>query len=161
MNQQLLKAQHIQSKENKGLINIIRLSDVKPEKITWLWPGSIAIGKLTVIAGDPGLGKSMLSVDLASRVSNGGRWPVDNTPCPKGDTILLSAEDDPGDTIRPRVDAAGADPDRVHFIKSIPEIDMETGEELQRTFSLKRDIEIYQYWIFYLLNGADRECDHR
>jgi len=87
---------------------------VKPEPIRWLWPGRVPLGKLTLIVGDPGLGKSFLTLDLAARVSAGEPWPdapgAENTP---GAVVLLSAEDDLADTIRPRLDAAGADVERV------------------------------------------------
>jgi len=115
------------------------VGDVQPQPINWLWPNRIALGKLTMIAGDPGLGKSLLSIELAKHVTKGIRWPVDNTPCPTGDVILLSAEDDLADTIRPRLDAAGANPDKVYFLESIQEIDKE-GELIKRGFSLKRDV---------------------
>ena len=114
--------------------------DVQPQPINWLWPGRIALGKLTMIAGDPGLGKSLLSIELAKHVTKGIRWPVDDTPCPIGDVILLSAEDDLADTIRPRLDATGANPNKVYVLESIREIDKQSGEVIKRSFSLKRDV---------------------
>jgi hypothetical protein len=51
------------------------MADVKPEAVRWLWPGRIPAGKLTILSGDPGLGKSFLTVDLAARVSRGMPWP--------------------------------------------------------------------------------------
>ncbi|GHV79457.1 hypothetical protein AGMMS49944_12480 [Spirochaetia bacterium] len=91
-------------------------SEIKPEPITWLWKNRIAIGKLTIYAGDPGLGKSQGTLDLAARVSLGKAFP-DGSPCMLGDTIILSSEDDPGDTIRPRLDALEADVSRISIIK--------------------------------------------
>jgi putative DNA primase/helicase len=113
--------------------------DVQPQPINWLWPNRIALGKLTMIAGDPGLGKSLLSIELAKHVTNGIRWPVDDTPCPTGDVILLSAEDDLADTIRPRLDAAGADPHKVYLLERIIDINKK-GQHIKRSFSLKRDV---------------------
>ena len=66
-----------------------------------------------MIAGNPGLGKSQLTTFLAAQVTNGGRWPAGEGRAPKGSVLMLSAEDDVGDTIRPRLEAAGADVDRV------------------------------------------------
>ncbi len=83
--------------------------DVAAEDVRWLWRGYIPLGKLTVVDGDPGLGKSMMMTDLAARVSTGAAMP-DGSPgldAPAG-TLLLSAEDGIGDTIRPRLEAAGA-----------------------------------------------------
>jgi len=95
------------------------LADVEPTAIRWLWPGRIALGKLTLLAGNPGLGKSFLTCDLAARVSAGRCWPDVGDPCPAGHVLILNCEDDPSDTIRPRLDAAGADVSRIHFIDGV------------------------------------------
>jgi KaiC/GvpD/RAD55 family RecA-like ATPase len=87
-------------------------SDIEAEPISWLWPGRIAAKKLTIIDGDPGTGKSTLTIDLAARVSRGGSFP-DGGECHLGKAILVTAEDGPADTIRPRLEAAGADLKRV------------------------------------------------
>lgn len=121
-------------------------SDIQPEKIEWLWPGKIALGKLTIISGDPGLGKSLLSTGIAANVSRGFPWPIDKTSAPLGDVILLSAEDDPADTIRPRLDAAKADCSRIHILKAIEEIDS-LGQKIQSTFSFRRDIKTLEEMI--------------
>ncbi len=119
---------------------IVRLSDVKPEPVAWLWPGRIALGKLTLIAGDPGLGKSFLTLDMASRVSRGWAWPdapgVATTP---GGVVLLSAEDGVADTIRPRLDAAGADATRIVALEAIRSVG-DNGRESDRAFDLSRDL---------------------
>ncbi len=92
---------------------VIRLSDVLPERLEWLWAGRIPLGKITVIDGDPGLGKSTVTIDLAARVSTGSRMP-DGSPgrAPAG-VILMNAEDGVADTVRPRLEAAGGDLGRV------------------------------------------------
>lgn len=95
-----------------------RMADVKPEPIRWLWFPRFALGKLSIIAGDPGLGKSMLTASFASHVTTGRKWP-DGAQCPTGSVVLISGEDDPGDTIRPRLDKAGADVSRVHYLESV------------------------------------------
>ncbi len=112
---------------------------IDPEPIDWLWRGRIARGKVTILVGDPGLGKSMLTVDMAARITRGKPWPVDGDKAPIGDVLLLSGEDDPADTIRPRLDAAGADVRRVHLLKGTWDADKD-GKLRQRQFSLKRDI---------------------
>jgi hypothetical protein len=81
------------------------LSAIQPEVIKWLWPERIPFGMLSMLAGDPGLGKSTLSVDIAARVSRAGV-----------DVLLLSAEDHAAATIRPRAEAAGADLAKVHVV---------------------------------------------
>jgi RecA-family ATPase len=77
------------------------LSEVKPESVEWLWPGRLPKGKLSLIEGDPGTGKSTLTIDLAARVSVGGELP-DGMGCEAAGVVLVSAEDGPADTIRPR-----------------------------------------------------------
>ncbi len=119
---------------------IRRISDVKAEPINWLWKDRIARGKVSMIAGDPGLGKSQLTALMASIVSRGGTWPVDKTPCPKGSVIFLSAEDDAADTIRPRLEAVEADIYKVWVLDAIKEQDSD-GKPIQRCFNLKSDLE--------------------
>ncbi len=87
-------------------------SEIEAEPIQWLWPGRIAARKLTIIDGDPGTGKSTLTIDLAARVSTGNGFP-DGESCDLGKAILVTAEDGPADTIKPRLEAAGADLKRV------------------------------------------------
>jgi hypothetical protein len=71
---------------------IVCLADVQPEPVTWIWPGRLAAGKLAVLIGDPGLGKSWISLDVAARLSRGLPWP-DGGSAPAGHVLLLSAED--------------------------------------------------------------------
>ncbi len=98
----------------------VQLSAVHPEPVRWLWPGRIALGKLTLLVGDPGVGKSVVTLDLAARVSSGISWPdLPLLPVNPASVVLLSAEDDLADTIRPRLDAAGADPARVVAIQAV------------------------------------------
>ena len=95
-----------------------RMSEIQPRGISWLWPGRLALGKLSLVVGDPGQSKSTLIAAMAAHVSTGRAWP-DGTPCPLGSVVLASAEDDPEDTIRPRLDAAGADASRVHLLDHV------------------------------------------
>lgn len=118
---------------------VTRVRDIEERPIDWLWQGYVARGKGTLFAGDPGLGKSLVSTTSAAIVSTGGQWP-DGTPCPAGDALILSAEDDAADTIKPRLIAAGADVDRVHIIDPIvTSVSHETGEKRTRLLSLKDD----------------------
>ena len=117
-----------------------RVSDVESVPIRWLWPGRIARGKLTMIAGHPGLGKSQLTCAIAAIVTTGGRWPVDGTPCDIGSVAMLSAEDDVADTIRPRLEAAGADVSRVEVVDGVIDAFDAQGAPIQRSVSLKADV---------------------
>ena len=119
---------------------ICRASDIEPEPISWLWPGRIAIGKQTLAAGEPGLGKSQLATFIASTVSTGGAWPGDEGRSPLGNVIILSAEDGVTDTIVPRLMAAGADRKRVFVISAVRN---EDGSG-RRTFNLQADLALLE-----------------
>lgn len=116
------------------------LADVAPERVSWLWPDRIPCGKLTIIDGDPSTGKSTLTLDLAARVTTGVAWPDGAPGGPPGDVLLLSAEDGPGDTIRPRLDAAGADVSRVHLLEAVPLVD-DKGIVRMAFPSVPRDVD--------------------
>lgn len=81
----------------------ICLDDVEPEEISWLWFPYIALGKLTMISGEEGLGKSWLTCAFASAVSNGYGFPLSDSNFESGNVLMLSAEDGLGDTIKPRL----------------------------------------------------------
>lgn len=125
-----------------GTLTLTRISDVKTQPIKWLWRGRIPLGKVTVFDGDPGLGKSLLSADLAARVSC-------NRPMPDGSksdlagpagVVLLSAEDDPSDTIRPRLEVVGADLERIVLLQGVKENDEERMPSLADIALLKQAI---------------------
>ena len=90
-------------------------STLKPMPVAWLWRHWLALKKLHILAGMPGQGKTTLAILFAAIVSTGGRWP-DGTNCPVGNVIFWSGEDDPADTLVPRLAAAGADLNRCYFI---------------------------------------------
>jgi hypothetical protein len=122
--------------------NIIvrRISDIEAKPIRWLWPHRIARGKVSIIAGHPGLGKSQLTAAIAAVVTTGSKWPVDGTPCERGSVILLNAEDDASDTIRPRLEAVGADTSRIEIIEAVSLGFSTSGLQETRTFNLKKDL---------------------
>jgi len=117
------------------------LADVKAEPVRWLWRERIALGKLTLLAGDPGIGKSLITLDLAARVSSGSDMPDGSSALDcAGDVVLLTAEDDLVDTVRPRLDAAGAEVLRITALESVKRYDFATGKEHQAPFSLTEDL---------------------
>jgi RecA-family ATPase len=118
------------------------LSDVVPEKVEWLWPGRVALGKLTMIAGEPGLGKSQLSIAIAATVTTGAPWPENDGHAPSGSVIILSAEDGIADTIRPRFDAAGGDPSRVTVIRAVQAAG--AGGSGRQPFNLAADLALLE-----------------
>jgi hypothetical protein len=124
-------------------IDAVCLADVEPEPVHWLWPDRFALGKLSLIAGEPGLGKSFLTLDMAARVSRGDGWPCnEDARSEPGGVVLLSAEDDINDTIAPRLIAAGADRSRILAMRAIyqPQLSLVPGIEKQVPFSLLEHI---------------------
>lgn len=97
----------------------VQMSTIKPTQLKWLWPDRLPLGKLCLLVGDPGLGKSMLTCDLAARISLGAAWPDENPTNVRdaAGVFLAGAEDDPADTIRPRLDAAGADTNHIYTLE--------------------------------------------
>lgn len=90
-------------------------TEIRSKPIDWLWRAYLGRGKMTVIGGDPGVGKGLLSADIVARHSRGGNWP-DGSPCPRGRSLVLSGEDDEEDTINPRLEAAGADRSQIGLL---------------------------------------------
>src|SRR5215217_7378050 len=120
--------------ENLGKL----LSSVEPEEVEWLWPSWLALGKLALVDGDPGLGKSAITLDLTARVSAGKGFP-DGATCEAAGVVLLSAEDGLADKIRPRFDAAGAEVERVLSLATVPD---ENGHD--RLLSIPEDIPLIE-----------------
>src|SRR5262245_41493510 len=83
------------------------LSLVRHGVVRWLWEPYIPRGKIAILDGDPGVGKSLLALDLAARLSRGGPLPGGAAAGRPHVVLLLSAEDDGSDTLRPRAEAAG------------------------------------------------------
>jgi len=97
---------------------IDRASDIPPVAVQWLWPGVIPLGKLTTFAGVGGLGKTFVLCDLAARVSTGKVWPFSGGECaPEGQVLFISGEDDPADTLVPRMIEMGANLANITFLK--------------------------------------------
>lgn len=107
------------------------MSDVRSEPVQWLWKGRIAKRKLTIIAGDPGTGKSQATLHIAAIVSKGGTFP-DGSKCPAiGNVVLITVEDDAGDTVKPRLEAYGADMGKIFILEAIRDKGKKRGFNLQ------------------------------
>lgn len=94
--------------------NAIQATHITPQAIRWAWPGWLALGKLTILAG---AGKTTLSIGLAAVLTSGGRWPDGEICKERRSVIIWSSEDDPADTIVPRLIAAGADLSKVYILQ--------------------------------------------
>lgn len=120
------------------VLNTIRFSEIPLKAVKWLWKERIAQAKLTVFAGPPGQSKSLLTLYLAARISKGDDLPCGEGRAPLGNVIIMSAEDDPGDTIGPRLQAAGADVSKIHHVVMVSE----PSGEGKRSFDLTKDIPL-------------------
>ncbi len=94
----------------KHSINLVteKYSDLKPERIDWLWPNKIPVGATTLLVGDPGAGKSTLSLYVAAQVSAGRSFPNCKEPTKQGTTLIITAEDSHSATVLPRLMATDA-----------------------------------------------------
>jgi hypothetical protein len=114
----------------------VRLGELGPETLRWFWPLRIPLGRVTLLAGDPGVGKSLLALDIAARASRGAPWPDEQgamskeqgvghsssgsmLPAPSS-VLLLTAEDDLAETVLPRLAALGAELAKVVAIPAVP-----------------------------------------
>jgi AAA domain len=109
------------------------MADVPLEPVQWLWRSRLGIGKLTILTGDGGMGKSRISIDIVARYSTGRPWP-DGETGGRGTAVILSAEDHPGDTIRPALEVMGADLGRVAILDGVQD---PRGDRL---FNLQTDL---------------------
>jgi hypothetical protein len=98
-----------------GEVHWTTVSEVGPEPVRWLWEGRVPCGKVTLLDGEPGSGKSLLALEMAARVSRGAAMPLSRSkPQGPADVLVFNDDDTVADTIRPRLEAAGADLTRVH-----------------------------------------------
>lgn len=126
-------AKKASSTRSEGLM-FVRASEVVPEVVEWLWDGRVARGKINIIEGDPGLGKSTVTLDIAARLSSGKQMPMDDTVLAQANVIVCSGEDGAADSIVPRLIAAGANLDGVVILTGV-----KTDKGL-RPITLPRDL---------------------
>ena len=143
------QALHTQ-RATSGTPVVVSMDSITATPVTWLWWPYIALGKLTMLDGDPGIGKSLLMTQLAANLSRGNPLPdQEGTPTlPTGTahtTVMLSTEDGLADTLKPRLDEAGADSSKIKVLTSWVD---RHGEEHVFTFQhmpiLERTLEAYQ-----------------
>jgi RecA-family ATPase len=114
-------------------------ADITPRQIDFIWPGRLARGKHTAFAGEPGDGKSQLSVYVAAIVSTGGEWPCGEGRAPIGNVVIFNAEDGADDTIVPRLIAASAGLERVHIVNAV-----RIEGKGHQTFNLQIDLALLE-----------------
>src|SRR5262249_40038127 len=106
--------------------------------VEWLWPGRVALGKLTLVAGEAGLGKSQVSIAMAGAVTTGGEWPCAGGRALPGDVVILSAGGGVADTIVARPIQGRADLKRVHIINAVKDASGRRG------FNLSADLVLLE-----------------
>jgi putative DNA primase/helicase len=138
-------------KEQKqaGELAVIRAAHVQPKRVTWIWPGRIPAGKVTMFDGDPGLGKSTITVDLTARLTTASPMPDGHKPDKPMGVFLLSAEDGVEDTIVPRLKVAGANLNLVTIIDHV------TDEGGSRPVELPADLDRIEIYAASLLYGEE------
>src|SRR4051794_10979761 len=88
-------------------LSLLAAGEIPRHGFDWLWPGRLALGKLALLEGDPGLGKSFVALDLCARLSAGRPWPDGSPTCGPAAAVYLNAEDGVEDTLGPRLCALG------------------------------------------------------
>ena len=114
------------------------LNDFPSRPVDWLWQDRIPLAALTLLEGDPGIGKSLLALDLAARVSSGRSMP-DDTPGKEGRVVLVAPHDSATRSIIPRLRAAGGDPFQVFLLTTVLDVDPKNGQLFYHPFSLLHD----------------------
>ena len=122
------------------------MADIQPRAVDWLWKNRIPMGQLTLLTGPQGGTKSFLTVDLATRVSQGSKHPDGTGVCPQGQALFFTTEDEPGQAIVPRLQACGANMKNVHYMYGTAE-DLEDDTENAKQLKLKTDIELLEQTI--------------
>jgi putative DNA primase/helicase len=112
-----------------------RGSELKSNPVQWLWPNRIARGKLTLLAGAPGSGKSTLTTTIVAAVTTGGAFPCGEGRAPQGAALMVCPHGDP-DVLLPRLKAAGADLARIQLIREVP------GPKGPRPFDVATDLPL-------------------
>ncbi len=119
--------------------NIVPMNSIEPRAVQWLWKYRIPNGKLVSLSGNPGLGKTLVLMDIAAHVTTGAAWPDGEPGGDPGGVVICSAEDDPHDTLRPRLDAAGADVSRINLVQSVVLMDPKSKKKSERLIDLQQD----------------------
>jgi predicted ATP-dependent serine protease len=118
-------------------LNLIRMSDIEAKEVEWLWYPFIPYGKLTIIQGDPGDGKTTMVLNIAAAVSRGEGFDEGMNITEPMNVIYQTAEDGLADTVKPRLEQARADCSRVLVIdetnKALSMLDKRVEEALDKT----------------------------
>lgn len=136
----------------EGLITR-RLSEVEARDVEWLWPQRFPLGCLSLLSGDPGIGKTWATLDMLARVTTGRPFPDAPTPPPesrtwrdRGHVLWVSGEDGDEDTIKPRFLKLGGDTSRFHSLAGVRLVG-KSGEPREQSLNLGRHLELLDRWL--------------
>jgi RecA-family ATPase len=120
----------------QGQIVTVLLADIEGKEIQWFWPNRIPAGMLSLLVGNPGVGKSFLTMYICSRISTGSRWPDSENKTEPGSVLLFSDEESLEYAIKPRLDAHQADCTKIFAVPHIKKPDgnpdsFSIGEHIQ------------------------------
>lgn len=110
------KKAEVKPERSKVKLSITNMLDVEAQAINWLWAGWLPLGKITILAGAGGCGKTNLLLALIATISTSGIFPDGSQCTTTGRILIYSTEDDAGDTLKPRLMANGADLSKIDFI---------------------------------------------
>jgi hypothetical protein len=125
-----------------GSVHWTTLAEVQPRPVQWLWEGRVPLGKVTLLDGEPGSGKSLLALDLAARVSRGASMPLSRAKAAGPSNVVIFNDDDNlADTVRPRLEAAGADLSRIRCVDG--EVSAEDVQEVRPSLIVLDPLSTY------------------
>ena len=123
--------------ETKTELQLIKLSEIQSQEVSWLWFPFIPYGKLTIVQGDPGDGKTTFVLNIAAKLSKGEDIDSEMKLTEPLNVIYQSAEDGLADTVKPRLEQAGADCGKISVIdekiKSLSMIDERLEQAIIKT----------------------------
>ena len=148
-------ASRLRSTSPDDFVAFESLSDVQPLEVEWLWKPFIPFGMLTILEGDPGLGKSFVMMDLAARLSVGRPLPTGQRLI-RGKTLYMNGEDDAAYTIRPRIDSLGGDPSLIRYMKEYFSFDEDGLAVLEKEIrEIKPDLVIIDPLFSFIPSNVD------
>ena len=100
-------------------IGLVTMDKIEAKPMAWLWPGRLMSNGLNVVTGLMGQTKGLFMVDVAARITRGSTWEGGAGHAPLGSVVWVGNEDDPATVLRPRLDAAGADVSKVHYVAGV------------------------------------------
>ncbi len=162
---EVLAAELAPLRQSEAMRGWVRGTDIEASNVEWLWDGRLPKGKLVLLAGDPGDGKSFISLGIAAAVTRGTGLPNQETAEP-GTVLILAQEDGHSDTVKPRLERMDADPER-YFVRSVEEpITVNDAALVEASLEFLRDagnpvsLLVIDPWMGFLTGGVNTWKDN-